>query len=66
VIHARLVLRLDARSRKAGVLYICVIDFVGIDTLREIAESYYRTVTFLFDENRVDDMLAPFLFGEDI
>jgi hypothetical protein len=51
---------------KVGVLHICNIDFVGIDTLREIAETYYRTVTIFFDDYRVDEMVAPSLFGNDL
>jgi hypothetical protein len=48
---------------KAGVIHICNIDFVGLDTMRELAEIYYRTITFFFDDYRVDEMVAPFLVG---
>jgi hypothetical protein len=53
-----------------GVLHIRNIEFVGIDTLREIAETYYRTVIFVFEDWYGGETVAPLypvtIFGGSI
>ncbi|KAF1831624.1 hypothetical protein BDW02DRAFT_625536 [Decorospora gaudefroyi] len=56
----------ERKLSNAGLLHICNIEFVGLDTLCEIAQTWYRTATFPFDTLVRKSAVSCSVFRKDL